>query len=62
VNHQNERRKRTCRKITDGELVTIITALRAGVTVNPSTALAADDFKQELARRCDTHLEMFGLG
>lgn len=61
MNHQDERRRRTCRKVTDGELVTIITALRAGVTVNPSTALAADDFEQELQRRCDTHLEMFRL-
>ena len=58
---QDERRKQACRKVTDTELVTIISSLRAGSPVNPSAKLGADDFELELQRRCDTHLEMFGL-
>lgn len=51
---QDERRKRAYRNVTDEQLVTIITTLRAG-------SPGAEDFELELERRCDAHLETFGL-
>jgi hypothetical protein len=54
-------RKDASRRLTDDQLVRIIAGLRAGSDKYPVAALGADDMEQELERRCDAHLEMFGL-
>jgi len=56
-----KRGKAIYRRVTDNQLVRIIAGLRAGSDAYPIAALGADDLEQELERRCDAHLEMFGL-
>ncbi len=59
---QNERRKQACRRVTDHELVTIISSLRVGSTKYPTAGVAADDYELELERRFSVHMAIFGLG
>ena len=55
--------KQTHRKYTDNELLLLAFHLRRGAqTGYPAVAGAAEAMEKELERRCDAHLEMFGLG
>ena len=53
-----QRMKDAYQHLTDEEIVALINGLRGGGYV-PGVTLA--DFEIELERRCDAHLETFGL-
>jgi hypothetical protein len=53
-----QRMKDAYQHLTDEEIVALINGLRGGGYV-PGVTLA--DFEMELERRCDAHLETFGL-